>query len=447
MELTVNEQSEVVRVVSVQVPAVELRKATRTRIEQMGKRVKIPGFRPGKVPAAELQRRFGAAAQQDALNDTINGAIQRALTQQDLAGTVHVDGVSLQALPAGDEPLRFEFRAERLPRVATLNWEGLAGKRVRVTVDESAVDTEVLALRERHATIEVIEDRAEVAADDIVTVSFRGVGDADIDALQGDDAQIQLGHPQLPAGFTEGLTGATVGTAIEFSITLPDNAGFGALSGEEVQLTATVASIHKRVLPAEDDALGRLEDEFDTLTELRAAIATRLTEQAAKAEQEALRGRMLDVLRKENPIALPPGYLQKTALEEASRQFRTDLSKLDESLVQQLVTMMLPRVERDMQNVVLLSEIARLNSVSVSAEAVNAELSRMAAAQGQPVSRVRAELQKGDGLARVQAGLRLDLALDLVLEKANIEEVDELPADEQPAGEQLVADAPDVVAE
>ena len=252
MDVQVEAQSPVSRTVAVTLPADAVGAATNKRLREIGKTAKIQGFRPGKVPFPQLKRRYGKSARLDAIDGLVNSSIGELLERDDLRDTIHL---SRPEVTDGFEggPVTFTFVSETMPRVEPVDYTGIEVEQVRSEVEEAAVEVRLKALRDEHTEVVPVEDRTVVQATDIVTVTYRGKGSEAASEIHAQDQQIDLGDPDLLAGFASGQ-GAEKGSTVEV-VTAPEEFPVEALQGS-VLLDVKVEEIEKRV-PELDDELAK----------------------------------------------------------------------------------------------------------------------------------------------------------------------------------------------
>lgn len=273
---------------SVEVPFEELKPSLDSAYRQIGRQVRVPGFRPGKVPQRVIDARVGrAAVLEQAVNDALprlyGAAVEEsgidALGQPDVDVTQIDDGTALTFTAEVD--IRPDFE---LPQ----------GDAISVTVDarnvtDADIDEQVGGLRERFATAVTVERPA--ADDDLVTLDLSAV-DADGEPLEGGDVTGQtykLGSGTMLDGLDDAVRGMAAGDEATFSTTL-----VGTAEGTEATVTVRVTAVQEQQLPELDDEFAQLASEFDTVEELRADTRTRLERIRRREQLVAARDAVLE---------------------------------------------------------------------------------------------------------------------------------------------------------
>lgn len=271
--------------VDVRVPAGEVKARLEGKARELGRELKLPGFRRGKVPAPLVIQRVGRDAVLDqAVRDSLGRWYAQALEQSGIApvGDPKLD-VDFEHLPAEGEPLQFTIEVGVVPTATLGDYSGLEVPRREPAVDEEQVEQEVQALRERLAKLETAERPA--AEGDFVVIDYLGSLPAEDDPErlepfpggEGRDQLIELGGGNLIPGFEEALVGMGAGEEKDVKLTFPADYGAEHLAGKEATFAVTLKEVKAKELPPLDDDLA-VDAGFDDLDELRGDIRTRLLE-------------------------------------------------------------------------------------------------------------------------------------------------------------------------
>ena len=276
--------------VQAEVPAAEVEKRVAVAARALGRNLRIPGFRKGKVPPPVIIQRVGREAVLDeAVRESIAGWYTAAI---DAAKVVPVGepNLDLDDLPGEGEPLRFSIEIGVRPEAKLGKYEGLEVGRRDPEVPDEAIDNEIDQLRDRMAKLETVERAA--ATGDYVVMDFLGTLDGEpFGGGEGRDQMVELGSGRLVPGFEEQLEGASAGDERTVKIEFPEDYGAEDLAGKEAEFAVTVKEVKAKELPELDEDFAA-EAGFDTLDELRDDIRERLSEaQDARDRGRVPRGR------------------------------------------------------------------------------------------------------------------------------------------------------------
>src|SRR5690242_1707762 len=270
--------------VEAEVPAEEVERRVQQTARELGRQMRIPGFRKGKVPPQVVIRRVGREAVLDeALRSALGSWYADAIDGAGIAPVGEPDLDVPSELPAQGEPLQFSIEIGVRPAARLGQYKGLEVGRRETVVEDAQIDEEIERLRERLATLETVERAAQTG--DHVVMDY--VGTVDGEEFQGGtgrDQLLELGSGRLIPGFEEQLTGAAAGDERTVNVTFPEDYPANELASKEAQFAVTVSEVKEKRLPEADDDFASEAAGFDTLQELREDVADRLR----KADERAL---------------------------------------------------------------------------------------------------------------------------------------------------------------
>jgi trigger factor len=255
---------------AIEVPFDELKPSLQKAYREIGSQVQIPGFRRGKVPAAVIDQRIGRV-------NVLNEAVQEAIPEQ-IVAAVREHDVKTLGRPeveitefADGEPLRFTAEVDVRPQITLPDPADIKVTVEPVTVDESAVEEQVVGLQERFATLKTVERAA--ANGDYVQIDLAAtVNGVEVEGGSATNVSHEVGSGKLLPGLDEVLVGMSAGDSATFETQLVG----GAHAGDDSTVAVTVRSVKEKELPALDDDFAQLASEFDTLAELRDDVRERL---------------------------------------------------------------------------------------------------------------------------------------------------------------------------
>ncbi|HET9703354.1 MAG TPA: trigger factor [Vicinamibacterales bacterium] len=414
------------RDLAIEVPSEVVDEAIGHAAAKLGRSARIPGFRPGKVPATVIRQRFKPQIMQDVAEHLISKAVGDALTEKGVEPIATPDIKDL-VLEEG-KPLTFKATFDVVPSFDPGDLSTIAATRPSATVDDDAVNQALDRIRERNARYEAVEGGA-VEAGHTVVVSLERQG-TDKDGQKGEtdkheQVNIELGAPSNPPGFDEQVLGMTPGATKSFTISYPADYTIAELAGSTVEYTVTLKEIKKRVVPALDDELAKDLGEFESLDALRAHVRHDLEHEAQHAAEHQVRAEVLKQLAGRVPFAVPESLVER----EIDRRLEDFARRLMDQRIDPRQANIDWNAFRDAQrapateavgSAIALDEIARREHIEVSDEDLNAELQRYADRTGHSVASIRARLQKDGELGRVAAGLRREKAVLHTVERAQI---------------------------
>lgn len=393
--------------------------------DRLGRSAKVPGFRPGKVPARVIWQRYRDDILHDVAHGLVPEALEEALRERDLDPLDTPDVRDVVVEPG--VPLTFVATFDTVPTFDPGEYRGVSLRKKPVMVEERAVDDTLERLRQRAARFEPVEGRS-LAATDWATVDLdRRVigGETPAKPEAHENVTIDLDAEANPPGFSEHLVGLDAGGRADFTVAYPADHALTEMAGRSVEYGVTVKAIKRRVVPALDDEFAKDLGSFDSLAALRDRVRQDLEGEATQEADRALRGDLLAQLAQRVPFAVPDALVEH----ELDRRVEDLARRLIEQHVDprkagidwnEFRTAQRDAATESVKATVVLDEIARREPVAVSDEELDQEIARFAERSGRTVEAVRAQLEKDQGAARLRGGLRREKTMDLLLANASI---------------------------
>ncbi|AGB24514.1 trigger factor [Mycobacterium sp. JS623] len=318
--------------INVEVPFTELQPDIDTAFKQMAKQVRMPGFRPGKVPVKLLESRVDKQAMFDqVIGDAVPARYSEAVTTSDVRplGQPEIDITNKEY----GKDLTFTAEVDVRPEIELPELDGLKITVDPIQVTDEEVDAELENLRARFGTLKGVERAAETG--DFVSIDLSATVDGeDVPEAKTEGLSHEVGSGQLIEGLDEAIVGLKEGESRVFTTTL----AAGEHLGKEAQVTVTVKSVKERELPEPDDEFAQLASEFDTLDELKSNLREQVGRTKRIQQAEQIRDKALEVLLEQTEIPLPENIVQAQVddtLHNAIHGFEHDEAKFEETLKEQ----------------------------------------------------------------------------------------------------------------
>jgi trigger factor len=404
-----------------------------------GKAARIPGFRPGKVPAKVVRQRFRDQILHDVAHGLIPRAVDEALRER---GVEPVDTPDIRDVVVEEgQPLKFTATFDTVPPIDPGDYATIQLRRASLAVTDAAVDEAMNGLRDRSARYEPVEGRGVANGDSVLVDLVRTTAadhtehadhaehaeHAETKSDTHENVTVDIGAAANPPGFDEELTGLEGGARKTFDITYPGDYAIKELAGTTVNYDVTVKAVRSRIVPALDDEFAKDVGDFASLDALRARVREDLEHEARHAAEREMRASLMTQLAGRVAFEVPQALLDR----EIDRRVEEFVRRLIDQQVDPMKTNINWEEFRERQRdaaaeavrgALVLDEVARRESVQVSAEEVEAEIARYAARTGRTPAAVRARLEKEGGLGRVYGGLRRERTIDFLLTRATIVE-------------------------
>ncbi len=293
-----------------------VRRGVETKIKELGRQVRVPGFRPGKAPRRVIENRLGRDyIYMEALQDQLPGWYSQAVVETDVRP---IDQPEIHFDDPLDEEQGFKFSAtvEVRPEAALGDYKGVEVPRREVEISDEDVEEQIEELRGQFATLAAAEERPAQEGD-FVILDFRGerLAGGPVEGAEAEDYMLEIGRGELLPDFEENIVGMEVGGRKQFGVTFPMDYAEESLRGESVLFNVHVKEIKERDLPPLDDEFVKEASEFETLDELRAAVREQLEAAAEQRVDGEFRGRVLDVVVEGAEVEVPQVMLHEKAHE------------------------------------------------------------------------------------------------------------------------------------
>jgi trigger factor len=425
------------RAYTVVVPAADIEDRRSKRLVELGKTVRLPGFRPGKVPMPVMRQRYGTAVTAEVLEESVNDATRQVLADRGLRAATQpkVDVVSLEDA----KDLEFNVEVELLPEIPMPDFAAIALTRLRAEPDSESVDRALSEIASRQRDfIDVDAPRPAVKGETLV-VDF--VGKIEGTAFPGgtaSDVPVEVGGDGFIPGFTEQLEGMAPGEQRTISVTFPEAYQAAELAGKEASFEINAKILREPVAPAVDDSLATKLG-IENLEALRSLLTQRMQREYDQLARMRLKRHLLDALAAQSSFPIPESMVegefaqiwQRIEADRKSGQLDADdAGKDDDTLKAEYRAI----AERRVRLGLLLAEIGRLNAITVAPDEMNRAMRAEAAKYSGQEQQVMEFFRKNPQAAETLRGpIFEDKVVDFVLELARV-------TDETVTPEQLAAD-------
>ncbi len=385
------------------------------------KQARIPGFRPGKVPATLVKQRFKDQILHDVMHGLIPRAVEEALQERGIE-PVDTPNIKDVALEEG-QPLKFTAAIETVPSFDPGDLSSITLQDKKVTITEDAIEQTLQRIRERAAKHETIEGRPVTDGDSVVVALDRKEASGEND--HHDDVTVEMGAPGNPPGFDANLFGLNVGDEKTFSIHFPADYAAEDFRDQDVSYTVKVKEIRRKVLPELDDEFAKDLGEFDSLAALKDRIRTDMHQEAEDNAKREARTDLMKQLSQRISFELPSSLVEREMdrrLEEMARQLMAQKIDPRQAGIDwgQFREAQREPARDAVASALVLDEIARREQITVAPADVDKEIEQFAARAGRTPAALRAQLEKEGGISRLYAGLRREKAVDLAKSRAKI---------------------------
>lgn len=420
MQVSIETTSGLERRMTVTLPADRFETEVSNRLRQAAQQVRLPGFRPGKVPLKEVKRRFGPGVRQEVAGELMQSTFFEAVRSESLrpAGQPRLEPVDLER----DDAFEYTAVFEVFPEIELGDPAALEVVRPVAEITEADIDSMIERLREQRREFVAREDR--VAADgDEVTVDFTGyLGEEAFTGGAAEDAKIVIGSGRMIPGFETELLGTTAGQDKSFEVTFPDDYQNEQLKGATARFDVHVKAVAESVVPELDDAFFEgFGIEEGGMEAFRVEVRENMERELRTATRKRLKDQVMDGLAGLQEVTLPQAMVNEEIhrmQHEMAKQFggqNMDPHQLPAELFRE-------QAERRVKLGLVLSRIVEVEEIEPETERVEALLDDIAAPYGEPEQVKAWYHSNAEQMQQLESAAVEEQVVDLLLSKAQVRE-------------------------
>ncbi len=428
MKIEVEAVSPVEKKVTVEVDPERVAKELDRAYAALGRRVKLRGFRAGKVPRNVLERNFRDEVERDVVQKLVSSSFEDAVREQDIQAVapprVNVQETALKAA----QPFRFTAMVEVKPRLEPKDYKGLEATRRPVEVTDQMVSDEVTRIQDGMAQLVPVEGRFEAQEGDYAVIDHEGtVEGKPFEGGKAEGVTVRVGQGDLADGLIPQLAGKKLGETFEFDQTFAADHRLEWVRGKVSHFKMTLKALKSRQLPGLDDEFAKDlgVEGVDTLEKLRGRIRDDLTKREQRRSDIELRDALVKEALAKNDFEVPPALVERAidimiggAGERFARQgldirqMGLDLPRLRAELREQALL--------QVKGALLLEAIADSEKIEVGEPDVEAEIAKTATELNLPLAKVQQQMRSDESRLALKNRIREDKALAFLTSEAKL---------------------------
>lgn len=421
MKVQVEELSPVEKKLSIEVDSARVADELTRAYTTIGRQVRLPGFRQGKVPRRILEQRFREQVEDDVIQRVVQTAYIEAVTQHNVE-PVSQPQVTNSGLKPG-QPFSFEARVEVKPKVEVKDYREIPLKKTEVAVDDAQVNEQIEKMRQSQATLEPITDRDVAQAGDFATVDYEATIDGQPftgSKAEGVTAEITPG--ELVDSNIAALEGVKVGDTKEIDYVFPPDYRVEEVKGKTGRFKLHLKGLKKKAVPELNDELAK-ELGAQTVDELRTRLKSNLEATQRSKNQQEERDALMKALIERNPFEVPKAMVERaidSMLEGAMRQMQRsglDVRNLGLDMMR-LRDDMRERAVQEVKGTLLFEAIAVKESIQATEADIDQKIEELAKEAGQPVASIRKYFKSQDDRFGLTLRLREEKTIEFLRAQA-----------------------------
>ena len=422
MQVSVEEVGALERRMTISVDEAQIDGAIQKELEKLSKRVKIKGFRAGKVPLKVVKQHYGNEVRMQVLQDVMQSSFYDALQQEKL----HPAGQPTFDPKLSEQPGEgFEYTAtfEVYPEIKLASMDGVKIERPAVEISDADLDEMLKTIQKQHIDWKEVDRAAK--QEDRVTIDFKGVIDGEaFQGGSGNDMAVEIGKGQLIAGFEDGLVGLKTGDEKTLDLAFPEEYHNKDVAGKPVSFDVTVKKVEEPELPPVDAELAKkLGIEDGDVEKLKTDVRNNMQRELSAALGNKTKSAVMDKLLELNPVEAPSALIDNESRNIAGQMAQNlmqqgmpaDKAQLDPGAFKE-------EAKRRVTLGLILAEIVKQQDIKASDEAVRARVDKIAEPYEQSEQVVQWYYGDKKRLAEIESLVLEQSVVDWVLEQADVQD-------------------------
>jgi trigger factor len=424
MKTSVEEISSIKKKVFIEIPEDQVNKEVESFYKDLGKKAKIKGFRPGKVPRNILERYFKDYVKTEVVQKLIQDTYPQALSEKDL------QPVSPPVIDPGEfeggKSFQYSAVIEVKPDIKLEGYTGLKIEGKKEEVKDEEVEERLRALQNLHANLKTISEARPIQAGDFVIVDYEAsMGGKPLEGGKAIDFTVEVGSGQFIPALEEKLIGLKPEEEKEIEVSFPEDYGYQKWAGKTISFHVKIKEIKEKILPPLDDEFAKDLGDYSSFEELKAKLKGEIEKEKELVLERQLKDQVVDQLLEANPFEVPESLVEEqakamvsdTKLKLAAQGVvLKNLGVTEEKLQQDYKAM----AQKQVKTFLILDKIASQEGIAVTDEEADDRLKEMAERMHQKFDVVKRYYEKNGLLPEVKAGIIRDKILNFLLEKANV---------------------------
>jgi trigger factor len=402
------------------IPADEVQSETSKVTDDVRKRAKLPGFRPGKAPQSLIRQHFNQDIRQQVVENLIPKALQKRLEAENLNVVGRPD---IKELHFHDgEEMHFKAEFEVVPQIELGEYKEVEVPYHDPEVSDEDVNKRLGEIAESKAQYVNVDPRP-LADGDYAVVALESTAGVEGEPVKQDEMVLEIGGTDTFEGFTENLRGLSPGDEKDFEVTYPEDYGAARLAGKAVKFHATVKGLRRKELPELNDEFAQELGDYRTLDEVKDAIRKGIFAQRQHEAQTEAKNKIVDAIVDSHTFPVPELFVERQienrveqslrAMAEQGidpRSIKLDWDKVKESQREKAV--------REVKASMLLSRISEREAIHATRDEVDREVEKIAKQQRESVAALQMKFEKDGTMGRIANHIQTEKTLNFLFEHA-----------------------------
>ena len=424
MKTNVEEISSIKKKVNVEIPGDQVTKEVDSFYEDLRKKAKIKGFRPGKAPRSILERHFKDYVKAEVMQKLIQDTYPTALSETNLHAVSNplIDPGELE----GGKPFIYSATFEIKPEIKVEGYLGLNIEAAKEEAKDEEVEERLKGLQNLHANLKTISDARPIQTGDYVVIDYDArMEGRPLEEGRGIDFAVEVGSGRFIPALEEKLIGLRPEEEKEIEVSFPQDYGFSKWAGKMILFRVKIKEVKEKILPLLDDEFAKDLGGYSSLEELKTQLKKEIEREKELVLEQKLKDQMVDQLLLATPFEIPESLEEeqvKALVSDTKLRLSTqglDIEKIglkEEKLREDYRE----TAKKQVRTFLILEKIASQEGMTVSDEEVEERLKEVSERSHQKFEVVKGYYEKNGLIPELKAGIMTNKTLDFLLQKANI---------------------------
>jgi trigger factor len=424
LKVEVENLSEVKRKIKIEVPSTEVTQEVDRAYRELGKRAKVKGFRPGKVPRSVLEMYYRKEIEQEVSDTLVRRSLGEALKDKD------VEPINLswpEVLPpvVAGQDYRYSVELEVPPEFTAHDYLDLKLEAPEVEVTDKEVDDRLEEIRQANALLKPPAEDRGVKEGDFVVLDYQGYFAGEpVEAAKAEGTFVEVGSGKFNLDFERNLVGLKEGAETRFAVSLPNDFANPLIAGKVIEFKVKILEVKEKVVAELDETFARnLGGNFQTMADLRTAVREDIIKGKEQERQAYLENQVADRLLAHHEFEVPPSLVQQeqeSMLRDQMDRFRQHGMNVAHMDTTKMVEVLKPMAERRVRVKLILARIAHQENLTVDDAELDASLARIAVHSGRDVAEVKKFYEERNLKGILRQELLDSKTMKMLLDKAEI---------------------------
>lgn len=422
--------SQVKKKISFEIPWAFVKDELENVYRDIGKKAKIKGFRPGKIPRKVLENYFKADAEGETITNIVNKYYWQELDNRGIV-TLSRPEIDQNGLKENTD---FSFSAsfETEPDIEPQGYRGIELEKVNITVSEDDMGKRLQEIRKMFATMQDVTDDRQAVMGDFVLIDFVGTLDGEaLPELKSDNYLLELGSKRFVPGFEEQIAGMKNSESKEIKVTFPADYHEQKMAGKDVVFIVTVKGLKEQNLPEIDENFIKNFDKYNTLEDLKNDVRQTMEEQCRRQSQTQLQDKIMEAVLKANEFEAPPSLVERQIFYMISdTQKRMRAAGMDEKNAMELSFSMHDQFKQDAEKTVksflLIKKIGEKEAIAVSDADIDNHIKELAEIHHTDYDVVKSAYDNEERKNSLKSEIIQKKVFDFIEQQANIKVVEKI---------------------